>query len=129
MHHIVPQRFNGSDTRENLVPVCERCHKKLEALYDARFYDALGIDDETGERESHIRCDYNCDEMADFKCDFGGGVGYYCTDHAAKRDLHEQAFVILESVSGATAEDIEQAKRNIRRNTKSRFASTEGLDQ
>ena len=45
-HHIVPQRFGGSDDAENLVRVCPNCHERLERLYDGRFYDALGIETE-----------------------------------------------------------------------------------
>lgn len=42
-HHIVPRRFDGSDAEENLVTVCPTCHDKLEALYNKRFYDAVGV--------------------------------------------------------------------------------------
>jgi hypothetical protein len=40
-HHIVPQRYDGSDRDENLVDVCPTCHEKLERLYDDRFYQQL----------------------------------------------------------------------------------------
>ena len=43
-HHIVPRRFDGGDTAENLIKVCPTCHRKLENLYDKRFYDAVGAD-------------------------------------------------------------------------------------
>lgn len=42
-HHIVPRRFDGSDKEENLVQVCPSCHRKLESLYDKRFYQSLGV--------------------------------------------------------------------------------------
>ena len=42
-HHIVPRRFDGSDKDENLVDVCPTCHRKLESLYDSRFYDKLNV--------------------------------------------------------------------------------------
>lgn len=42
-HHVVPQRFGGTDRPENLVDVCPSCHGKLESLYDRRFYDALAV--------------------------------------------------------------------------------------
>jgi len=58
-HHIVPVRFGGVDAKANIVTVCERCHKKLERLYDARFYEHFGIADETGERKAHHPCDMN----------------------------------------------------------------------
>ncbi len=40
-HHIVPRRFNGSDDPKNLVSVCPNCHRKLERLYNKRFYDTV----------------------------------------------------------------------------------------
>jgi len=43
-HHIVPRRHNGSDREKNLVTVCANCHRKLEALYDKRFYEVLGVE-------------------------------------------------------------------------------------
>lgn len=55
-HHIVPQRMNGTDHDFNLVSVCSVCHHKLETLYDKRFYEALGIKDESGERKTHLPC-------------------------------------------------------------------------
>jgi len=63
VHHIVPQRFNGTDKRENLVALCDRCHEKIEVLYDARFYETLGISDEAGERKNHFPCEL-CDGQA-----------------------------------------------------------------
>jgi hypothetical protein len=47
VHHIVPQRFDGSDDPVNLVCVCPTCHERLERLYDGRFFDALGIETES----------------------------------------------------------------------------------
>lgn len=43
-HHIVPQRFDGSDDDENLVTLCASCHAAIEKLYDRRFYDKLGVE-------------------------------------------------------------------------------------
>ena len=40
-HHIVPSRFNGSDGPRNLVDVCPTCHRKLERLYNDRFYEQM----------------------------------------------------------------------------------------
>ena len=31
IHHLVPQRANGSDNIENLIPVCTDCHTKIES--------------------------------------------------------------------------------------------------
>ena len=46
-HHVVPRRHGGSDVDKNLVTVCPTCHRKLETLYDSRFYNRLGVDDDT----------------------------------------------------------------------------------
>jgi len=40
-HHIIPQRFGGSDEEKNLVTVCRSCHEKLERLYNKEFYQKL----------------------------------------------------------------------------------------
>lgn len=47
-HHVVPRRFGGSDSDENLVTVCPTCHEKLEKLYDKRFYEGVGADRPAG---------------------------------------------------------------------------------
>ena len=43
-HHIVPQRYNGSDEPENLVQLCSSCHAAVEKLYDDSFYERLGAE-------------------------------------------------------------------------------------
>jgi len=40
-HHIVPQRYNGSDEPENTVTLCGTCHNKIEDLYNERFYTEI----------------------------------------------------------------------------------------
>lgn len=42
-HHLVPQRFNGTDQPENMVDLCGSCHNKIEQLYDDQFYERLGV--------------------------------------------------------------------------------------
>lgn len=32
-HHILPQRFSGSNVNANLVSLCSNCHGRLEQLY------------------------------------------------------------------------------------------------
>jgi hypothetical protein len=79
VHHIVPQRFNGSDERENLVALCDRCHEKLESLYDKRFYEKLGVTDETGERSTHFECELgDCGSRADVKIGSQFGISWFC---------------------------------------------------
>jgi len=53
-HHIVPRRHGGSDRLENLVTVCPTCHRKLEKLYGRRFYERLGIPDNTPPKDSRL---------------------------------------------------------------------------
>lgn len=41
-HHIVPRKYGGKDIDENLVRVCGSCHKKIERVWNARFFEQLG---------------------------------------------------------------------------------------
>jgi len=69
-HHIIPQRFGGPDTRENVVELCNHCHKKMERLYDQQFYEWFGIDDSKGERKYHRPCwEPECTNTADYMVD------------------------------------------------------------
>lgn len=47
IHHLVPQRFGGSDEAENTVLLCGACHDKIERLYNDQFYERLdaAVDD------------------------------------------------------------------------------------
>jgi len=45
-HHIVPQRFGGSNFKENLVKLCPNCHDKIERLYDSGFYERLDTEED-----------------------------------------------------------------------------------
>jgi hypothetical protein len=99
VHHIVPQRFRGSDDRENLVALCETCHKKLEQLYDAAFYDALGIDDVQGERAAHFPC-LTCDDRAAVKVRSPVGTkGWFCRDCADRVLSMNHGHEVVEEVS------------------------------
>jgi len=40
-HHVVPQRYGGSDYPENLVKLCGSCHNAIERIYDDEFYQRL----------------------------------------------------------------------------------------
>jgi len=42
-HHIVPRRFDGDDSAENLVQLCPGCHSAVEKMYNSRFYRNLGV--------------------------------------------------------------------------------------
>jgi len=105
-HHIVPQRFNGSDSAENLVVVCERCHRKLERLYDARFYEGFGVEDHGKQRLSHIACRRrDCSNTATHKYRVTGEVGgtamvYVCAECLAESDHAANATAIVDNVVG-----------------------------
>lgn len=80
-HHLVPQRKNGSNRKENLVIVCERCHKKLENLYNKRFYERLGLSDDKGEERTHFACRKgDCRNGAVVAIKIRQDVGWYCWD-------------------------------------------------
>jgi len=97
VHHIVPQRFRGGDGRENLVAVCDKCHKKLERLYDQSFYSALGIDDVTDERAKHFPC-IRCDERAVMKVRSNvGSKLWFCETHGHElADSQDHAEIVKE---------------------------------
>lgn len=90
-HHIVPQRFQGSDSKSNIVTLCHDCHWKLERLYNKDFWEAIGIEDPRTTQEKHITCEYHgCTSQATEKCEIAGIGGggkitsemvYRCDDH------------------------------------------------
>jgi len=84
-HHIVPQRFDGSDESVNLVTLCPTCHRKIESMYDKRFYDELGVEKpESAESEITGACHYTgCTATADHEltCPEDGGTLRYCDPH------------------------------------------------
>lgn len=94
-HHIVPQRFGGCDAEVNLVVVCERCHRKLERLYDARFYRELGVRDGDGQRRRHVTCTRaECTAPARIKVGRSQGLAvWFCREHA-EEPLAEGANVL-----------------------------------
>lgn len=119
VHHIVPQRFNGSDARENLVAVCDRCHEKLEALYDKRFYESLGIEDESGERELHFTC--KCEknkQVSAIEHLNGGGKVHLCID-----ELEDRANSIIQR-----RRERETELKSLSLTTKQRFDMHDFLD-
>jgi len=82
-HHIVPRRFGGSDSAENLVDLCPSCHEVLERLYDKRFYDVLGVSKE--EKDFDYLCvEAECCAHATQK--FTGVQDVFCCDEHATCD-------------------------------------------
>lgn len=48
VHHIKPRRFHGSDTLDNLITLCRKCHQKTEGReeqYMQHYFDMLGSSD------------------------------------------------------------------------------------
>jgi len=85
-HHILPQRFDGSDQPTNVVELCHDCHWKLERLYNKDFWEAIGVDDPRATKETHATCNYyNCIENAVGRFDLGDGI------HALRCDKHKPA--------------------------------------
>ena len=44
VHHIIPRRFNGSDSIQNLLTLCSSCHKKItgeELTHSKRFFEKI----------------------------------------------------------------------------------------
>jgi len=80
-HHIVPRRFGGTDSADNLVDLCPSCHRALEKLYGTRFYEQLGITTKS-EQETQVSgvCGFE-DCQADAEHLVGGvGVDMKCCD-------------------------------------------------
>lgn len=75
-HHIIPQRFNGSDAESNNVDLCHDCHWKLERLYNVEFWNTIGVDDPRSSRETHLVCErHQCNNQAVAKYEVSGDVG------------------------------------------------------
>lgn len=48
VHHIKPRRLNGSNTLNNLITLCGKCHQKTEGVeekYMQHYFDMLGTND------------------------------------------------------------------------------------
>jgi len=48
VHHIKPRRLNGSNTLDNLITLCSKCHQKTEGVeekYMQHYFDMLGSSD------------------------------------------------------------------------------------
>jgi len=42
IHHIIPQRMGGADTKENAVGLCEDCHRYWDQLsFQGKFYGKI----------------------------------------------------------------------------------------
>jgi len=77
-HHIVPQRFDGSDDDENLVTLCASCHAAIEKLYDRRFYDKLGVKKPRGPDTCELD---DCTASAAKRLNDHGESLWVCSEH------------------------------------------------
>jgi len=84
-HHIVPRRYDGSDESVNLVTLCPTCHRKIESMYDKRFYDALGVEKATADETVITETCHtvSCTAEADHEigCTRDSGSLYLCDGH------------------------------------------------
>jgi len=53
-HHIVPRRYGGTDSPENLVDLCSSCHAAIEKLYTDDFYERLSIEKRSSNSDTDI---------------------------------------------------------------------------
>lgn len=42
-HHIIPDRYGGSDADGNIVVLCASCHRALERIYTDEVWAATGL--------------------------------------------------------------------------------------
>jgi len=123
-HHIVPRRFDGSDSAENIATVCPTCHSKLEKLYNRRFYKELGVEkdrsidevcsqgdcyadatariadrgEEMAVCDGHNQClGYGCSKRPVIIATGGGELGVFCNDHGICRsgDCRSRGIVLV----------------------------------
>lgn len=81
-HHIVPQRFGGSDDDENTVQLCSNCHTSLERLYDQRFYDKLGISKPEDSSDGRVVCEKDgCTSEDTSRIEGAGSRVWFCPMH------------------------------------------------
>lgn len=82
-HHILPQRFDGSDRRSNIVDLCHDCHWKLERLYNKDFWNAVGVKDPRATKESHLTCEHHSclNQAVGAFHTSAGPISYRCEDH------------------------------------------------
>lgn len=102
-HHIVPQRFDGSDKASNTVDLCHDCHWKLERLYNKEFWEAIGVEDPRATQESHItRHVHGCLKPATGRYHVShhgdAALVYRCDQHAPDSD--EDARILEADTAG-----------------------------
>jgi len=113
-HHVIPQRFDGPDTAENIVELCDLCHKRLERLYDKSFYEWFGIDDESGARKYHRQCQMrDCKNQAKLEAFMNGRVN---SDYSSVRfDARGRTLLVCRPCAAKKAkETYDKAVRNYR---------------
>jgi len=38
-HHLIPKRYGGSNSDDNLIVLCANCHSAIEQIYDRSFWE------------------------------------------------------------------------------------------
>ena len=109
-HHILPQRFDGSDLPTNTVELCHDCHWKLERLYNKEFWNAIGVDDPRAAKESHLTCSYHgCIENAVGRFETRSGLFVHrCEDHKPSETKDSET---AETADKTTTQPIEIKKK------------------
>lgn len=98
-HHILPQRFEGSDADTNTVDLCHDCHWKLERLYNSDFWEALGVDDPRATKQSHTRCDiHGCVEQAEQTVHLSDGrAARRCAEHYRENESTDDLRILSDN--------------------------------
>ena len=63
-HHVLPKRYGGNDSKDNITTLCANCHKAIESIYDDTFFQDLGFDPQR--RNTSV----NMQQLADYANDF-----------------------------------------------------------
>jgi hypothetical protein len=139
-HHIIPQRFDGPDTKENIVELCDLCHQKIERLYNKSFYEWFGIEDESGERKYHRQCgNSDCKNRAKVKVNSFKNIvpaglvkserGFRCRPCAAKlaRKIAHKAKKEYKSEISEFYDDLDKIHKHARAEYKFGFHKSEGM--
>lgn len=109
-HHILPQRFDGSDKETNIVDLCHDCHWKLERLYNKEFWAAIGVEDPRATHESHISCDvHGCMKPSAAKVSTMGGVlAHRCKRHVEAPPSDKESVLLGYGADDEISDDPEE---------------------
>jgi len=100
-HHLIPRRYGGSNSDDNLILLCANCHGAIEQIYDRSFWEKansipdhkFSVDEENRGRPKKMASDL-MDQVFDLR---DKGVSY-----AAIARIIEDEPNGPESISGRT---------------------------